>query len=247
MNPARSAICRYLEWDSDFFGRRIARLTPESFTARGLSAAVRWCNEQSIDCLYALINLDHLRSLHLCESQSFHFVDLRVTLDQHLERKAIRAGRPRAGRIRPARPDDLPALKAIAGTIHRDSRFFQDVRFSRSRCRRLYEVWIEKSCMGDADVVLVPEWKGRPVGYSACVLQRRGKGQLSLFGIAPSAQRRGLGGQLLAESLNWFEAHGVSQVSVVTQGRNIPSQRLYQRYGFRTSSVQGWYHRWFLR
>jgi ribosomal protein S18 acetylase RimI-like enzyme len=32
--------------------------------------------------------------------------------------------------------------------------------------------------------------------------------------------------------------------TVVTQGRNIASQRLYQKHGFVTQSIQLWYHRW---
>jgi len=34
---------------------------------------------------------------------------------------------------------------------------------------------------------------------------------------------------------------------VVTQGRNLAAQRLYQRNGFVTASLQLWYHRWFPR
>jgi hypothetical protein len=35
-------------------------------------------------------------------------------------------------------------------------------------------------------------------------------------------------------------------VNVVTQGRNSKAQRLYERCGFLTRSVQLWYHRWFM-
>lgn len=245
MSTRNEPVCRFLEWDSAFFGRRIARLAPQSLTPRLLTRALRWCETHSIDCLYALVGLDDPHTLRLCENQSFHCVDLRVMLDRRLDRTAIRWPRTAACPVRPARSHEIPALKAIAGVIHRDSRFFQDSRFPRARCRRLYEVWVAKSCEDNSGIVLVPEWKGKPAGYSACLLQDRGQGQISLFGIAPSAQGRGIGGRLLGESLSWFAAQGVSRVSVVTQGRNIPSQRLYQRFGFRTASVHAWCHRWF--
>jgi hypothetical protein len=31
---------------------------------------------------------------------------------------------------------------------------------------------------------------------------------------------------------------------VVTQARNVPAQRLYQKCGFITRSVELWFHRW---
>jgi hypothetical protein len=37
----------------------------------------------------------------------------------------------------------------------------------------------------------------------------------------------------------------MGMVKTVTQGRNIPAQRTYQRCGFQTAAVQLWYHRWF--
>jgi ribosomal protein S18 acetylase RimI-like enzyme len=37
---------------------------------------------------------------------------------------------------------------------------------------------------------------------------------------------------------------GVQRVSVVTQGRNVAAQKLYQSCGFTTCSVQLWYHWW---
>ena len=49
---------------------------------------------------------------------------------------------------------------------------------------------------------------------------------------------RGIGWALVAESLRWFAVHGARQVSVVTQGRNVQAQRLYQHCGFLTRSMQ---------
>jgi ribosomal protein S18 acetylase RimI-like enzyme len=55
----------------------------------------------------------------------------------------------------------------------------------------------------------------------------------------------GVGRKLVVASLGWFDAHGADRVTVVTQGRNIAAQRLYQRCGFLTRSTGLWYHRWF--
>jgi len=109
----------------------------------------------------------------------------------------------------------------------------------------LYETWIEKSCKGYADAVLVAELQGWPVGYISCHLLDQAEGQIGLFGVSADFQGKGLGQKLVNESLRWFAEQGMRQVTVVTQGRNCRAQRLYQRCGFLTRSVQLWYHRWF--
>jgi ribosomal protein S18 acetylase RimI-like enzyme len=63
--------------------------------------------------------------------------------------------------------------------------------------------------------------------------------------VAADARGRSLGSALVEHSLRWFGERGMKDVSVVTQGRNAAAQRLYQRCGFITDSVQIWYHRWF--
>jgi RimJ/RimL family protein N-acetyltransferase len=47
------------------------------------------------------------------------------------------------------------------------------------------------------------------------------------------------------EALQWFADQGMDSMEVVTQGRNVAAQRLYQKCGFATKEVQLWYHHWF--
>ena len=42
---------------------------------------------------------------------------------------------------------------------HRDSRFYYDPGFPNQRCDELYETWIDRSCHGYADTVLVAEYR----------------------------------------------------------------------------------------
>jgi hypothetical protein len=45
--------------------------------------------------------------------------------------------------------------------------------------------------------------------------------------------------------LSWAAREDAKRAVVITQGRNVRAQRLYQRSGFVTASSQLWYHRWF--
>jgi ribosomal protein S18 acetylase RimI-like enzyme len=92
--------------------------------------------------------------------------------------------------------------------------------------------------------VLVALDTGKPVGYISCHLKGQ-IGQIGLLGVSANAQGKGYGSQLIEAAFCWFAEHGAGEVSVVTQGRNVGAQRVYQKYGFLTKSVHLWYHRWF--
>ena len=86
---------------------------------------------------------------------------------------------------------------------------------------------------------------GEPGGYVTCELEPGGRqGKIGLLGLAADQRGRGLAQALAGRALGWFFTAGCEQVSVVTQGRNLAAQRLYQRTGFLTQKVQLWYHKW---
>lgn len=239
-------ICEYLDWDSRFFGCEIARATVNRLTPQTVKTILTWCNSRRIDCLYFLGDSDDTNTTRLAEDNGFRLVDIRITLEKQLG-GVLSTAEPQydQGIIRSHTADDVPALCAIARTSHRDSRFYHDPNLPTSLCDALYETWIAKSCNGYANAVLVAEFEERPVGYISCHLLDQARGQIGLVGVSPDVQGRGLGHGLVHESLRWFAGQGITQVTVVTQGRNWKAQRLYQKNGFLTRSVQLWYHKWF--
>jgi dTDP-4-amino-4,6-dideoxy-D-galactose acyltransferase len=239
--PMDSSLCHLLPWDTRFFGFNIARLLPCRVSEESLAEALEWCSLHQVHCLYFLADFDHRETLRLVEAAGFSLVDLRVTLARDLSTAADQA--PPVAAIRPFEEDDLPALKAIARRSHRDSRFFFDGRFPEDRCEDLFETWIERSCSGWAQAVFVAEVDGAASGYCACHLDDRGVGSIGLIAIADSAQGRGLGTGLVGAALSFFTKQGATRAQVVTQARNVPAQRLYQKMGFLTDSIQLWYHK----
>ena len=236
-----ASLCTFLDWDSTFFGIRIARLGTAVLTPAVVADALKWCVSNRIDCLYFLGAADDSQTQALALAHGFQLVDTRTILERRISRDEDFGA---SDSIRAARGADLEALKAIARTAHVDSRFYFDAHFSRERCAALYETWIERSCGGWADAVFVAQVDGGPAGYCTCHLTEDGCGSIGLVGMAASARGRGLGSELLDSALRYFQAHGALRVQVVTQGRNIPAQRFYQRSGFLTGSVMLWYHNW---
>ena len=242
-----NSLCQYLNWDSDFFGFRIARITVNRLSQKDLEGVKKWCDLNSIVCLYFLCDSNDAATVEIAQDNQFRLVDIRLTLEKQISNIPIEENTIIQAVVRRSELDDVSTLRAIARVCHHDSRFYYDSNFPSFRCDELYEKWIEKSCNGYADVVLIAEFQGRPVGYITCILLDQAKGQIGLFGVDPRLHNKGLGQKLLNESLRWFVQQEVRQVTVVTQGRNLRAQRLYMNCGFLTCSLQLWYHHWFIQ
>ncbi len=238
-------ICCYLEWDSDFFGYRIARAFSSRLRQEDIEAIRDWGRIHHIDCIYVLADADDAATVRFAETYGLQLVDVRVTF----EKRIILSERSRmkydgSFSIRQSCESDIPALQTIARASHRDTRFYYDAYFPSLRCDDLYGTWIEKSCRGYADMVFVAEDVGEPRGYISCHLHERQTGQIGLIAVASASSGKGIGTALVRHAAQWLSEQGMTQVSVVTQGRNVNAQRLYQKCGFVTQSVQLFYHYW---
>lgn len=231
--------CQVLDWDTEFFGFRIARLTGTPRSSVEMRAVLDWCTAERVRCLYYLAPSDDADVMRIADEHRFGFVDIRLTLERQIDNHVAPSSN-----VRPFRQEDLISLTAIAKSAHTDSRFYYDGGFPRQRCDELYQLWIEKSCRGFAECVLVAEEDRRAAGYITCHCEGE-TGRIGLVATADWARGAGVGQQLVRSSLEFFQRRGVKRIQVVTQGRNTSAQRLYQRCGFLTRSVELWYHRWF--
>jgi hypothetical protein len=59
----RGAECRLLEWDSDFFGRRIGRVESRILDADAIAQVRAFARAEEIECLYFLVDAGDSESL----------------------------------------------------------------------------------------------------------------------------------------------------------------------------------------
>ncbi len=233
-----------LEWDSAFFGRRIARYRGDSFRRDQTAALLRACDADQIDCVYLLADAADTETVAALQSLGAYFADVRMTFGRTIDgaEPPHAAG---AASIRPAVEGDVPSLARIAAVSHRDTRFHADRHFPSALCDRLYEVWIENSCHGYADAVFVAEdGHGRPCGYVTCHRDDSRRGHIGLFAVAAERQGGGFGTALLDASLAWFGSHGIFDMTVSTQLRNVRAVRFYGSGGLTLRSASFWFHFW---
>jgi dTDP-4-amino-4,6-dideoxy-D-galactose acyltransferase len=232
-----------LEWDSKFFGVQIGRFSWPGATPDELADALRWADGAGLECIYWLIDGSDPSSPRAAEACGFHLVDVQLTFETNLRPSRQKSSDSALTRVRPFDPGDLPALLVLARQSHRDSRFYHDGHFPEAKCAALYEEWIHRA-LRESEMILVAEQDLQPAGYCVCHLSSEGVGSIGLIAVDRRWHRSHLGTGLMNSAFKHFEESGMRSATVVTQGRNIPSQRLYQRCGFVTKSMKLWYHRW---
>lgn len=243
---SETPICDYLRWDSEFFGKRIARFRGGSLTAESGRALEAYCKMESIDCVYLLADSPDMKTVRVAESQGFSLMDVRMTFSHDLS--AARLTKSKASvPIRPGDENDYAQLRGIAGAVFEGTRFFMDEKLC-AKAPELYRIWVEKSLQGDAEV-LVSESDlggGGISGFITCDIDGEAQtGTIGLVGVDSAHRGKGIGRLLVEAVLTRAAAQGLQFVQVVTQGRNLPAQALYQRTGFVSSSVQLWFHKWY--
>jgi GNAT superfamily N-acetyltransferase len=241
--------CLFLQWDSEFFGIRIAQINSTSLSPELMQEIYQWCDKNAIECLYFLGTADNPESIRIAENNAFHLVEVRLTIERDLRGYQPPASRPPGMEeiiVRPAQDADLPALQRISRNSYFNSRFYFDDRFPEEACQQYYETWIKKSYESGADQVLVAEIKGEVLGYTTLHLNlEKAEGQVGLIAVAEDARKHGVGYVIGDDLITWFAQRGAERIIAVTQGRNIPTQRLSQRQGFLTKSCHLYYHKWF--
>ena len=135
-------------------------------------------------------------------------------------------------------------MESIAVEIGYTSRFCFDRSFAADACSRLYRARIHKLLREDSTRVTAAYRGDEAIGLLACSVKKN-VGMIELAGVHSGARGLGVGTALVQDALDWFGLQGVSRAEVVTQGRNVPAQRLYQQMGFFTRQVMLYYHKWF--
>ncbi|MDM7991990.1 MAG: GNAT family N-acetyltransferase [Candidatus Fermentibacter sp.] len=233
-------LCSMLEWDSSFFGLRIARYARVGMTPAQAASVKSWCSSNAVDCLYFLADPGDGPSLGSAHGLGMRAAGIRA--EMRVETARIPASET-AGPVRRAIPSDIPLLEDLATENHTSSRFFVDPGFGRKRASAMFSYWMRKCFSDPRCTLLVAGDAGRPGGYCA-VRDRAGEGVIELLGVAPGNRSAGLGKALVSAASRILGDAGVAHVSVVTQAGTAGAMGFYERLGFVTDRMGIWFHYW---
>jgi ribosomal protein S18 acetylase RimI-like enzyme len=226
-----------LEWDSTFFGKKIARL--QATTPAEALAGLRQPTARSYDLIYVVLPGDvpitqPVEGLTLVDQQVVykHLIDPLAT---YIKAAAIQT-------YHPSTPEErFYQLTLRSG--HR-SRFKVDPRFPQVDFERLYRKWADNAVNRSfAEVVFVYKEEQDLQGMMTLVT-KNGVGEMQLLAVAEEAGRRGIGLALLQTALHYFQKKGLDHFILATQRDNLPACAFYEKNGFTIQSISNIYHYW---
>lgn len=148
--------------------------------------------------------------------------------------------------VRPARPEDAPALGRMGAALARQHHDFDPARFMLPEdVESGYRWWLRRESKAAEAVVLVAELEGAVVGYAYGRAEERdwnalrdACGVVHDVWVEESARGSGVGTLLLEEMVQRLKALGVPRVVLMTASRNEAAQRLFARLGWRPTMVE---------
>jgi len=231
-----------LDWDTAFFGVKIARIDSPLLTTSQLAETLSELKGSAVELVYwpsaRECNFAEMKRLggYLLDTKTTFLVDPRADGPKG---PVLAEGVELYAKSMPL--SDLEAL-AVQGGEH--SRFARDPRVPREKFVALYKSWIGRSVAKEiAREVLVIREGDRVVGM-VTLGERDGRGEIGLIAVDTNSRGRGYGRKLVHAAQRWFANEQLVLGQVVTQGKNLEACSLYASCGYSVEKVEYFYHFW---
>lgn len=234
----------HLEWDSNFFGFPIGRIYANGLTEEPLRKGLESAKPGNMEFVELFCDASDDESIDSSEKLGFHLADLRITL------KKILGGDVSEDRVlkdlifKKANSEDIDRLKTVSSGLFKDSRYYRYQKFDKKNIDLMFQIWIEKSARGEFDDELYCLYNEMDI-LAFCSLKYKGNAAaIGLFGVNRAYQGKGLGSLILKRLFHLLYKRRVTDVVVITQGKNSEALHLYQKNGFCVAVITLCYYKW---
>ena len=231
-----------LNWDTDFFGVTVARITEPVLNELEVSDILLELKAKGVHLVYwpssCELKGEFVKRFggRLVDNKMTFAMDLRrLSSDEFISTDIVEA----YTQSMPIR--DIEGLAIQSGEY---SRFGVDHNIPREKFAALYKIWINRSLRKEiAEEVLVIREGDRVVGM-VTLGNKNGRGDIGLIAVDKNYRGKKFGEKLVRAAQKWFVKNGYEYGQVVTQGMNIPACNLYKKCGYSIQTVEYYYHFW---
>lgn len=230
----------YISWDSDFFGYKVGMLSKD-IPANILSETLSICRNDGYRLIYFKTESDDAYVHQAVLNNSGQLADQKITYCIPLEQRFSTISNQIVSSDCKVITPELLDIVLQTGLL---SRFNTDSNFGKAKYEELYTVWISRSLKKEiADEVIFYMIGGIIAGYLTLQFDKN-IGHISLVGVDPHQQGKGIGKELLAKAVNLSLDNNCQTLEVPTQDVNIQACRFYESFGFQPYKKEFIYHFW---
>jgi len=238
-------LCKSLDWDSEHFNKRIAQVKIPILYRGDFKKVDHWCIANKIDCLYYLKDLFNSNESDIEESNNFKLIDTRIEFKLKFKKLPTEHQAGRKIQVRSLGNQVKNELLAIADKNIINTRFYNDRNFEPNLVKKMYQIWIKKSCIDPSTTVVIAEYNNRIVGFITFSNDFEGVSAIGLVAIDKDYQRIGIGANIMNECIKFCIKGKKTTLTVATQLNNFPAVKLYEKFGFKVVKESNWYHKWY--
>ena len=231
-----------LDWDTDFFGVKVARINELSLNQNHLSEFFSELKTKGVNLIYwpssqeiEEVIVKRYNGI-LADKKTIFAVDLgSLNFEKFISTDIVEPF------TQSMSVSDLQDLAIQSGEY---SRFSVDEKIPREKFVGLYNIWINRSLSKEiAEEVLVIR-DGKRVAGMVTLGNKNGRGDIGLIAVDGNYRGKQYGEKLVRAAQGWFVKNGYEFGQVVTQGTNVPACNLYKKCDYSIEKVEYFYHFW---
>ena len=236
----RNNTIKLLEWDSQFFGYPVARITIDNEYTDKLDDLFLQIKTHKFRLVYFIVPPEEIGLNIRIKRMGSTLVDQKtVFAKQTKEHKNI------LNIITEFTSDvvnnELYKLVLQAGQY---SRFRIDANFTNREFERLYFEWLNQSIQKRNDFkILVSKKQTNIAGITTIGVQEQ-FAEIGLVAVDRNCRRQGIGKDLILSADTFAYARGINEIKVTTQLKNSEACRLYEKCNFHIEKITNIYHYW---
>lgn len=232
-----------LDWDSQIFGYKVAKLLPTRLSAVELAEQLDLLRAQQVKLCYWATDSQDLETQVAAQKHAGFLADQKSTYLLNLKQLPI-ASDITANIVAYPMANASTDLTELAYQSGLYSRFRADPTISEAIFKMIYTQWINNSCLRKIATEVLVIYHQQRIVAMITLGDKQGRGDIGLLAVAEDCRSLGYGSALVQAAQANFLAQKYEFSQVVTQASNLPACRLYEKMGYQLEKVENFYHFW---
>ena len=232
--------CEELDWDSNFFGFKVAKIEGVKIDESELDKSLKLFKKKKFTLVYASFREKINSSSIFLNDYEIKLVDKKVTYLKDVDRGSLYEQGIFNYDLK--NPTQQMLKLALESGVY--SRFNYDKKIGKSKFEELYKLWMINSVNGSiAKKIIVFKEESNILGM-VTLTEKGDRADIGIIAVDNDSRGKGIGKALMKAAEKWAHHNNYSNIQVVTQGFNKPACKFYKKIGFSEEKVEFFYHFW---